>query len=153
MLIRKNFSQYLVLLCSRFDFYGSCDVSSRDNVLEVAKKVQEEVGDVSILINNAGIMPTHSLHDHTHEEIERIMGINVFAHFWVKQNAKKYFSRLHINYLPDYRSVFASDEEKQSRTHRGFVIVCRTRWDTKSRPVLRDQVRSLRTYGSFTRGT
>ncbi|XP_060529275.1 short-chain dehydrogenase/reductase family 16C member 6-like isoform X2 [Cylas formicarius] len=59
-----------------------CDVSNRKDVLEVAKKVLRDVGEVTILINNAGIMPTHSFLDHTPEEIDRIIRINVFAHFW-----------------------------------------------------------------------
>ncbi|KAF5272108.1 hypothetical protein FQA39_LY01191 [Lamprigera yunnana] len=62
-----------------------CDVASRDAVLTTAAKVKQEVGDVTILINNAGIMPTHSFFDHTVEEIERIMNINVMAHFWTLQ--------------------------------------------------------------------
>ncbi|RZC36854.1 epidermal retinol dehydrogenase 2 [Asbolus verrucosus] len=62
-----------------------CDVSNRDNVFEVAKKVQQDVGDVTILINNAGIMPTHPLLDQTKEEIERVFSINVLAHCWTIQ--------------------------------------------------------------------
>lgn len=61
-----------------------CDVSSRDEVLEVAKKIKVEVGDVTVLVNNAGIMPTHPIEHHTHEEIKKIMDINVMAHFWVR---------------------------------------------------------------------
>lgn len=60
-----------------------CDVSSNENVQEVAKKVEKEVGDVSIIVNNAGIMPTRVIADYSVEEIERIFKINVFAHFWV----------------------------------------------------------------------
>ncbi|XP_019881307.2 short-chain dehydrogenase/reductase family 16C member 6-like [Aethina tumida] len=59
-----------------------CDISNRENVLQVAEKVRRDVGDVTILINNAGIMPTHPLLEHTHKEIEKIMNINVMAHFW-----------------------------------------------------------------------
>ncbi|KYB29771.1 epidermal retinol dehydrogenase 2 [Tribolium castaneum] len=62
-----------------------CDVSNKDSVFEVAKKVLKEVGDVSILINNAGIMPTHPILDQTKEEIEKTFAINVFAHFWTIQ--------------------------------------------------------------------
>jgi all-trans-retinol dehydrogenase (NAD+) len=59
-----------------------CDVSSRDDVLRVAEEVRHKVGDVTILINNAGIMPTHPFLEHTTDEIQRIMNINVMAHFW-----------------------------------------------------------------------
>ncbi|XP_014601751.1 PREDICTED: short-chain dehydrogenase/reductase family 16C member 6-like isoform X1 [Polistes canadensis] len=66
--------------------YGyTCDVSKREEVLKVAEKVKEEVGNVTILINNAGIMPCHSFLDHTPEEIRNIFDVNVLAHFWVLQ--------------------------------------------------------------------
>ena len=66
--------------------YGyKCDVSNREEVLKIAKKVTEEVGDVTILINNAGIMPCFTFMNHTPEQIKRIFDINVLAHFWIFQ--------------------------------------------------------------------
>ncbi|XP_076671590.1 17-beta-hydroxysteroid dehydrogenase 13-like isoform X2 [Andrena cerasifolii] len=62
-----------------------CDVSNREEVFKVAEKVREEVGHVTILINNAGIMPCRAIMDHTPEEIIRIFDINVLAHFWTTQ--------------------------------------------------------------------
>lgn len=62
----------------------SCDVTDREKILELAKTVKENVGVVSILINNAGIMPTHPLLQQTESEIKKTFDINVFAHFWVK---------------------------------------------------------------------
>lgn len=61
-----------------------CDVTNREQILELAKKVQKEVGDVTILVNNAGIMPCHPLAEHSAGEINKIFGINVLAHFWVR---------------------------------------------------------------------
>lgn len=51
--------------------------------MALAAKVSAEVGDVTVLVNNAGIMPTHSLLKHSPEEIRKIFDINVMAHFWV----------------------------------------------------------------------
>ncbi|EFN68195.1 Epidermal retinal dehydrogenase 2 [Camponotus floridanus] len=62
-----------------------CDVSKREQVFSVAEKVKKEVGDVTILVNNAGIMPCHAFLDHTIDEIKRIFDINVLAHFWMLQ--------------------------------------------------------------------
>ncbi|EFN77115.1 short-chain dehydrogenase/reductase family 16C member 6 isoform X2 [Harpegnathos saltator] len=62
-----------------------CDVSKREEVFEVAAKVKREVGDVTILVNNAGIMPCHTFLDHTTDEIRRIFDVNVLAHFWILQ--------------------------------------------------------------------
>jgi len=60
-------------------------VANRENVLETAKQVQNAVGDVTILINNAGIMPCHSFLQHTEAEIRRVMDINVMGNFWVSR--------------------------------------------------------------------
>ncbi|XP_012524886.1 17-beta-hydroxysteroid dehydrogenase 13 [Monomorium pharaonis] len=62
-----------------------CDVTRREDVFAVAKKVKEEVGDVTILVNNAGIMPCHVLLDHTINEIVQLFNVNVLAHFWILQ--------------------------------------------------------------------
>lgn len=58
-------------------------MTNREKVLEVGERVQNEVGNVTILINNAGIMPQHQLLKHTEKEIRSIFEINVLAHFWI----------------------------------------------------------------------
>ncbi|EDW11278.2 epidermal retinol dehydrogenase 2 [Drosophila mojavensis] len=63
----------------------SCDVSKRDQVVELAKRVQSEVGPVSVLVNNVGIMPTHPLPQQSAEEILRVFDVNVFSQFWTIQ--------------------------------------------------------------------
>lgn len=60
-----------------------CDVSSSENIAKLAEKVKNEVGEVSILVNNAGIMPCKTMMTHSEAEIKKIFDINVFAHFWV----------------------------------------------------------------------
>ncbi|GAB1866595.1 NADP-retinol dehydrogenase [Camponotus japonicus] len=62
-----------------------CDVSNREQVLEVAKKVKEEIGDVTVLINNAGIMPCHTFLSYTSDQIKRLFDINILAHIWMLQ--------------------------------------------------------------------
>ncbi|KYN07569.1 Estradiol 17-beta-dehydrogenase 11 [Cyphomyrmex costatus] len=59
-----------------------CDVAKREDVFAIAKRVKEEVGDVTILVNNAGIMPCHAFSDYTVDEIIQMFNINVLAHFW-----------------------------------------------------------------------
>lgn len=61
------------------------DVTNREKVLETGNKVLKEVGAVTILVNNAGIMPSHSLLEHTEGEIRKIIDINLVAHFWMFQ--------------------------------------------------------------------
>lgn len=66
------------------NFLYSCDVSNREQVFEVAKKVKQEIGDVTVLINNAGIMPCHTFLNYTSDQIRRLFDINVLAHIWVR---------------------------------------------------------------------
>ncbi|KAH8377457.1 hypothetical protein KR093_005592, partial [Drosophila rubida] len=63
----------------------SCDVSKREQVLDLADRVLAEVGPVSVLVNNVGIMPTHPLPQQSAEEIKRVFDVNVFSQFWTIQ--------------------------------------------------------------------
>ena len=55
------------------------NVMDTASVIATAKKVREEIGTIDILINNAGIIVGKFFLDHTHEEIDRTMGINSSA--------------------------------------------------------------------------
>ncbi|KAG5306703.1 S16C6 reductase, partial [Acromyrmex insinuator] len=59
-----------------------CNVADVKEVFSVAKKVKEEVGDITILINNAGTMCIKSLLEHSPDEITRTINVNVTAHYW-----------------------------------------------------------------------
>lgn len=52
-------------------------------MLEFGSKVLKEVGDISILVNNAGIMPQHEVLKHNEAEIRKMYEINVFSHYWM----------------------------------------------------------------------
>lgn len=60
-----------------------CDVSNRQEISTLGDTIRKEVGDVTVLVNNAGIMPCHPFSSSSQEEIKKIFDINVFAHFWV----------------------------------------------------------------------
>ncbi|KAJ8684465.1 hypothetical protein QAD02_020257 [Eretmocerus hayati] len=62
-----------------------CDVSNRDEVMRVADKVKKEVGSVTIIVNNAGIMPCRPFLEYAAEDIQKMFDINVMAHFWILQ--------------------------------------------------------------------
>lgn len=59
-----------------------CDVSSREDVAKVAQQVKEDVGYVTMLINNAGILHCRPLLMLNHQQIQRTMEVNTMAHFW-----------------------------------------------------------------------
>lgn len=59
-----------------------CDISTPEEVYRVADQVKKEVGRVTILINNAGIVIGKSLLDLPDSGIQKVMSINSLAHFW-----------------------------------------------------------------------
>ncbi|XP_023029298.1 estradiol 17-beta-dehydrogenase 11 [Leptinotarsa decemlineata] len=63
--------------------YGyKCDIADNDEVYRVAKKTQEEVGEVTILINNAGVVSGELLLNTPDHLIKRTFDVNIIAHFW-----------------------------------------------------------------------
>ncbi|KAH8400233.1 hypothetical protein KR215_009383, partial [Drosophila sulfurigaster] len=62
-----------------------CNVVKREDIVELAAKVRKEHGFISVVVNNAGIMPCHPLLEHTEQETRLMYDINVLAHFWIIQ--------------------------------------------------------------------
>ncbi|XP_011846157.1 PREDICTED: estradiol 17-beta-dehydrogenase 11 [Mandrillus leucophaeus] len=58
------------------------DCSNREDIYSSAKKVKAEIGDVSILVNNAGVVYTSDLFATQDAQIEKTFEVNVLAHFW-----------------------------------------------------------------------
>lgn len=55
------------------------DLSKLDEIKIAAQRVKTEVGNVDILINNAGIVVGTYFHEHTHAQIQKSMAINSLA--------------------------------------------------------------------------
>lgn len=73
--------------CSLQVYTYTCDVGKRENVYSTAERVRKEVGEVSVLVNNAGVVSGHHLLECPDELIERTMMVNCHAHFWVTINS------------------------------------------------------------------
>jgi len=59
-----------------------CDVTDREIVYKTAEQVNNDVGKVDILINNAGIVSGKPFLECTDEVLQRTMAVNTLAHFW-----------------------------------------------------------------------
>ena len=66
-------------------FPYQCDCSKREEVYKVAEEVKKDVGDVTILINNAGVVSGKNFKDVSDNKIELTFQVNSLAHFWVNQ--------------------------------------------------------------------
>ncbi|XP_022126313.2 17-beta-hydroxysteroid dehydrogenase 13 isoform X2 [Pieris rapae] len=62
-----------------------CDVTDREAINQLIEKVRKEVGEVTILVNNAGIMPCKPLLQTNEKEIRLAFEVNVLSHLWLLQ--------------------------------------------------------------------
>jgi len=62
--------------------YYKCDVSKWEEVEAVSKKIQEELGHPTVLINNAGVVQGKLILDLTPEDVQQTFGVNTLAHYW-----------------------------------------------------------------------
>jgi len=64
-------------------FAYEVDVSEKSQVDATAARVKREIGDVTVIINNAGIGKCEKFLNFSPESIEKTFRINVLAHFWI----------------------------------------------------------------------
>lgn len=60
----------------------TCDLSKREDIYRVAEQAKSDVGDVDILINNAGIVTGKKFLECPDSLIIKTMDVNINAHFW-----------------------------------------------------------------------
>uniref|UniRef100_A0A6J0UP53 Estradiol 17-beta-dehydrogenase 11 n=1 Tax=Pogona vitticeps TaxID=103695 RepID=A0A6J0UP53_9SAUR len=58
------------------------DCSIREDIYSAAEKVKRHIGDVSILVNNAGVVTTADLLSTQDKQIEKTFEVNILAHYW-----------------------------------------------------------------------
>ena len=63
-----------------------CDCSKREDIYRAAKRVTDEVGEVTFLVNNAGIATGKNILDCPDNLIQKTIDINTMAHIWVFTN-------------------------------------------------------------------
>ncbi|XP_053108260.1 estradiol 17-beta-dehydrogenase 11-like isoform X3 [Hemicordylus capensis] len=58
------------------------DCSLKEEIYSMAEKVKKDIGDVSILVNNAGVVATADLLSTQDKQIQKIFEVNILAHHW-----------------------------------------------------------------------
>ncbi|XP_053208340.1 short-chain dehydrogenase/reductase family 16C member 6-like [Panonychus citri] len=61
------------------------DISDRNKVYSTAEKIKQDVGTVSVVINNAGIVSGKPILELSDEAILKTFEVNVFSHFWINK--------------------------------------------------------------------
>ncbi|RWS17854.1 epidermal retinol dehydrogenase 2-like protein [Dinothrombium tinctorium] len=59
------------------------DVADHESIYKIADRIKAEVGTVTLLINNAGIVNGKNLLDLSETEIKRTFNVNTLSHFWL----------------------------------------------------------------------
>ena len=66
-----------------FTVYIIFNFSDKSNIFSSAERVRADVGEVDVLINNAGIVQGKRLLDSADDVILKTFQVNLLAHFWV----------------------------------------------------------------------
>ena len=66
--------------------------SDKNSIYSSAQRVRSDVGEVDILINNAGIVQGKRLLDTSDDVIIKTFQVNLFAHFWVSRQLKLWWN-------------------------------------------------------------
>lgn len=61
----------------------ACNLGDRDAIYAVADRVKQEIGDIDVLINNAGIVSGLPLLENPDERIQLTFDVNTLALFWM----------------------------------------------------------------------
>lgn len=59
-----------------------CDITNHEKVYEIAKTVQKDIGEVTILINNAGMYSGKKIFDSEEATMRKTLEVNTISHFW-----------------------------------------------------------------------
>ncbi|KAH8676266.1 dehydrogenase/reductase SDR family member 8 [Xylariales sp. PMI_506] len=73
------------ILCASNIHYYKCDLTDNANVKEVAAKIRADVGDPTILVNNAGVARGKTILETSERDLKFTFDVNTFAHFYTVQ--------------------------------------------------------------------
>ncbi|XP_018052313.1 PREDICTED: estradiol 17-beta-dehydrogenase 11-like [Atta colombica] len=66
-----------------------CDIGDKEAVYHTAKAVQIEIGNVSLLVNNAGYVYGKTFMELPDYEIEQTFKVNILSHYWITKSFLK----------------------------------------------------------------
>ncbi|MCY9807339.1 (S)-acetoin forming diacetyl reductase [Lentilactobacillus senioris] len=70
------------------------DVANRDEVFSVVDKTVNELGDLNVIVNNAGVAPTTPIYEVTPEQLQNVTMINTGGVIWGTQAAHAAMKKL-----------------------------------------------------------
>ncbi|KUJ18682.1 NAD(P)-binding protein [Mollisia scopiformis] len=64
-------------------YYYNCDITSPSTISSVAAEVRKDVGDPTVLINNAGVARGKQILDATEKDVRFTFDVNTLSHYWM----------------------------------------------------------------------
>ena len=64
-------------------FYYKCDITSPSLIAATAAEIRRDVGEPTILINNAGVARGKNILDATEKDVRFTFDVNTLAHYWM----------------------------------------------------------------------
>src|ERR1700745_601898 len=64
-------------------YYYKCDITSPALIASTATKIRKDVGEPTILINNAGVARGKNILDATEKDVRFTFEVNTLAHYWM----------------------------------------------------------------------
>jgi all-trans-retinol dehydrogenase (NAD+) len=86
-------------------FFYALDVTSSVDIHAVAGKIRKEVGEPTVLVNNAGIRTCKAILEETEEQIRRTFDVNIIAHFLLVREFHPYRIRRNHGHIVTIASL------------------------------------------------
>ncbi|TVY23267.1 Dehydrogenase [Lachnellula hyalina] len=64
-------------------YYYKCDITSPTTISSIASQIRKDVGDPTIIINNAGVARGKSILDASEKDVRFTFEVNSLAHYWI----------------------------------------------------------------------
>jgi len=119
--------------------YYKCDITSPSTLASVASEIRKDVGDPTILINNAGVARGKSILDASEKDVRFTFEVNTLAHYWIaKEFLPSIVNRNHgmvvtVASIAAYVTVpnmvdYASSKAAALSFHEGLTAELKTRY-------------------------
>ncbi|XP_034935940.1 short-chain dehydrogenase/reductase family 16C member 6 [Chelonus insularis] len=82
-----------------------CDITNKDEVYNTAKTIKIEVGNVTIVVNNAGYVCGELFMNLPDNEIERTYQVNILSHYWINKSFLKEMMKENHGHIVTIASV------------------------------------------------
>lgn len=87
--------------------YIQADLSSTRVIKEVCEKVRREIGDPTVLINNAGLCRGYAMMDASYDDIEKTVQTNLLAPFLLSKEFLPHMARHNHGHIVNVSSISA----------------------------------------------